>query len=241
MNAPPFDLLPDLFAGLKLTVLMFAGGGALAIVVAFIAELMRRAPFFAIRWLATTYVEVFRGTSALIQLFWFYYVLPRILPAIPAGGLFFNDTAIEPDRYLPATVVGILVLGLNYGAYGAEIIRGAINSTAQGQTEAGIALNLSPFQRMCHVILPQAVVRIMPPMGNLQIELLKNTALVQFISIAELTFQGKVLQQNTEGDRTLEIFGSILVIYFLLAVGVSLTFRGLERYLGRWRRLGDSR
>lgn len=117
-------------------------------------------------------MEVFRGTSALVQLFWFYFVLPMF------------------GMKLPALLVGIVVLGANAGAYGAEVVRGAILAVPAGQREAAVALNLTRARTIWRIILPQAVPAMLPPTGNLLIELLKNTALVSLITITDLTFRG---------------------------------------------------
>lgn len=217
---PPFDLLPALLNGLWVTAQVYIGAALFSVIVAFPAGLARLSPFLPLRWPAIAFIEVFRGTSALVQLFWFYYVLPQF-------GIF-----LDP---LP---VGILVLGLNYGAYGGELVRGAIRNIAPGQTEAAVALNMTPTQRMIRIILPQAVVQMLPPMGNLQIELLKNTALVSFISIADLTYQGKVLQEQS--PRTLQIFGLTLILYFGFALCITGVFRGIERVMSRGLRAGGA-
>ena len=209
----PFDLLPYLLEGVWVTMQVFAGATAFAAVAALVAGLARLAPLPPVRWLAGAYVEIFRGTSALVQLFWFYFVLPEF-------GIF-----------LEKRMVGIVVLGLNYGAFGAEIVRGAIRSIPRGQTEAAVALNLSSFDRMWRIILPQALVRMLPPWGNLEIEMLKNSALVLFIGVADLTYQSKVLQTDTQ--RTVEIFGLSLLLYFAMALAVTGVVRLLERFAGR--------
>lgn len=216
----PFDLLPTLLEGLGVTLMVLPGAALLALLIALLVGLCRRAPT---RWLsvpAAAYIEVFRGTSALVQLFWFYYVLPYF------------------GMQLSALPTAIVVLGLNHGAYGAEIVRGAVASIPRGQWEAAVALNMTSFQRMRYVILPQAVLRMLPPIGNLQIELLKNTALVYFISLHDLTYQGKLLQTATQ--RTAEIFGLTLLIYFLLALAITGSFRLLEAWLSRGRQMGGA-
>jgi len=217
----PFDLLPALLEGMWVTVEVFAGASVLAVAIALVAGLARLSRWRAVRWMTIGYIEVFRGTSALVQLFWFYYVLPLF--------------GVE----MSALTAGIAVLGLNYGAYGAELVRGAVSAVPGGQVEAAIALNMSPWVRMRRVILPQAMVRMLPPMGNLQIELLKNTALVYFISLHDLTFAGKILQTATQ--RTGEIFGLTLALYFVLAMVIVAGIRGLERVMGRGMRAGGVR
>jgi polar amino acid transport system permease protein len=211
----PFDLLPPLAQGLLATLEVTLGGAALALVMGFAGGLGRRSRTRAIRWLAVAYIEVFRGTSALVQLFWVFFVLP------------FLGVSVSP------LAAGVLVLGLNIGAYGSEVVRGALQA---GQREAAIALNLNPFHRMRYVIFPQAVVAMLPPYGNLLIELLKGTALVSLVSLNELTFAAQTLRADTL--RTPEIFSLVLVIYFLIAAVMTLGMRALERKLSGWRASG---
>ena len=135
---PPFDLLPTLWRGVGVTIELTLLATALAFFVSFIIGFGRLSKFKPIRAIATVYVEVFRGTSLLVQLFWAFFVLPHF-------GL-----SLTPMH------AGILVLGLNYGAYGSEIVRSTILSIPKAQTEAGIALNMTPRQIMLKVILPQA-------------------------------------------------------------------------------------
>jgi polar amino acid transport system permease protein len=218
---PPFDLLPSLLEGLVVTLKLTVGGAGVALLCSFAAGLGRMAPWWVLRFPATSYVEIFRGTSALVQLFWFYFVLP-----------FFGVN-------MDAMTAGILVLGLNTGAYGAEVVRGAIHAVPMGQKEAAVALNFSPFQRMRRVIVPQALVAMIPPAGNLLIELLKNTALVSLITLSELTFAAQTLRADTL--RTTEIFGLVLLLYFAVALFLTFCMRQLERYLGHGRDLGGLR
>jgi polar amino acid transport system permease protein len=215
------DLLPPLLDGTWVTVQVFAGATVFAVAAALVAGLARSSSRWPLRWAAAVYVEVFRGTSALVQLFWFYFVLPQF-------GIF-----------LSRMTVGIVVLGLNYGAYGAEIVRGAVRAVPRGQREAAIALNMPPVLRMRRIILPQALVRMLPQWGNIEIELLKNSALVQFIGIADLAWQGKVLAASTL--EVTQIFTVTLILYFGLALIVTGVVRLLERWLGRGLRAGGGR
>jgi polar amino acid transport system permease protein len=146
-----------------------------------------------------------------VQLFWAYFVLP--LMGIPLSPL----------------QAGILALGLNVGAYGAEVVRGAILAIPREQNEACVALNLSRWQQMRHVILPQAFVLMLPTFGNNAIELLKGTAVVSLISLSDMTFQAQVVRAQT--GSTAAPFLTILILYFLMAVLLSTFIRGLERRL----------
>ena len=188
-------------------------GSALALVMAFIAGLGRLSRFFAIRALATTYIEFFRGTSIFVQLFWVYFVLP------------FAGVTLTPMQ------AGVLALGLNVGAYGAEVVRGAIKSVPREQFEACIAVNLSRFQRMRHIILPQALPLMLPTFCNNAIELLKGTAVVSLISLTDMTFQAQVVRAQT--GSTLVPFGTILILYFAMSWTISFLMRRLERRVTR--------
>ena len=207
------ELMPPLITGLGVTLQLTLGGAALGIVAALIGGLLRLSLIRPVRWLAAAYIEVFRGTSALVQLFWFYFVLPLF------------------GVSLDATTVGILVLGLNAGAYGAEVVRGAIQAVPKGQSEAAVSLNLSRWNTMRRIILPQAVPAMLPPAGNLLIELLKNTALVSLITITDLTFSAQILRAETL--KTTEIFSLVLLMYFGAAMVIALMMRLLERWLAR--------
>lgn len=215
--SPPFDLIYALLPGAWLTLQLTLTAAALALLLSFAAGLGKLAPLWPLRAVASLYVEVFRGTSVLVQMFWFYFALPLF------------------GISLSAFVAGVLALGLNLGAYGAEIVRGAILSIPKGQYEAAIALNMSPVQRMYRIILPQALVLMLPSFGNLLIELLKATALVSLITLPDLTFRANGIRM-TQG-RTAEIFFILLLLYFVIAYPLTLMVRWLERRLSRYARL----
>lgn len=212
-----FDLLPLLLRGAWITIQLTLVSAGLALVMAIVAGVARMSGVWIVRFIAGAYIEVFRGTSVLVQMFWFFFALPLF------------GISLSPF------MAGVLALGLNVGAYGAEVVRGAVTSVPKGQTEASIALNMTPWQRLTRVILPQAFVLMLPPFGNLLIELLKATALVSLITIPEMTFRGTTLQQ-TQG-RTLEIFTWLLILYFLIAYPLTLGVRWVERRVGSFMRV----
>jgi len=214
------ELLPLLIQGAWVTLQVTFFGSLLAIAAAILAALGRMSPWRALRWFSIAYIEVFRGTSLLVQLFWLFFVLP--LPP-------FN---IELSSYS----VAIVGLGLHIGAYGAEVMRGAISSVAKGQYEASTALNFSAYTRFRRIILPQALLAAIPPGTNLLIELLKNTSLVSLITLSDLSFRARQLDQAT--FQTLEIFSLALVMYFIMAQAINLGMRALERRLARGRMRG---
>lgn len=208
-----FGYLRLILDGAVVTIELTTYGCVFALVMAIVAGLGRVSSLAPVRWLAVAYVEFFRGTSIFVQLFWAYYVLPLM-------GL-----TLSPLQ------AGVLALGLNVGAYGAEVVRGAILSVDRGQREAGIALNLTRTQAMRHVILPQAFVVMLPTFGNNAIELLKGTAIVSLISLADMTFQAQVVRSQT--GSTAFPFLTILVLYFAMASVISFGVRGLEKRLAR--------
>jgi polar amino acid transport system permease protein len=207
------EFLPGLLEGAWNTVKITAGACLLAVLCAFAAAMMKMYGRRPARWIAIAYIEIFRGTSALVQLFWLFFVLPRF------------GITLEP------MAVAILALGLNVGAYGAEVTRGAITAIPRGQWEATIALNMSRAQALRRIILPQALVGMIPPWGNLFIELLKCTALVSLITISDLAF--KAQQMNATTYRTVEIFSIVLVFYLAIAMLITIAMQTAERVAAR--------
>lgn len=207
------NALPQLWAGLQVTVQVAAGAFLVALAFSFAAGLARLSPNILVRGIAVTYIEVFRGTSALVQLFWLFYVLP------------FFGVLLTPIQ------AGIIGLGLCTGAYGAEIVRAAVIAVPHGQRDAAVALNLTPFETLRHVVLPQAAIMILPPFGNLAIEIIKLTSLVSLVTLSDLTFVAHSI--NAVTMRAEEIFLVVLVIYFVLGSGVGFLTRALERRVGR--------
>ena len=200
--------------GTVLTVVQFLLATVVAVVVAVLFGLMRLSRNPGVRGVATVYIEIFRGTSLLVQLFWIFFVLPLF--------------GLNLDKF----VAGFLAVGLNMGAYGAELVRGAIRAVPKGQWEAAIALNMTDRKRMWRVILPQALVIMLPPWGNLVIEILKGTALVALISVADLMFE--VRQINIATFLSVQAFGTALIVYYVLArFLVTPVMRALERFMSR--------
>lgn len=205
------DILPSFWEGAKITIELTLYSAVIAFFLAFAAGFGRLSKFRAVRYIAATYVEIFRGTSLFVQLFWIYFALPLF------------------GIMLPKMVAGVLALSLNAGAYGSEIVRSTIISVPKGQTEAAIALNMTPWQRTWLVILPQALVMMLPAFGNLIIELLKGTALVSLVTLSDLTFVATVL--NSSIMRPTEIFSVLLIIYFVISLPFTRGIRWIEHRL----------
>ena len=159
------NILSYLSQGLWTTISIFLTATVISFAIAFAAGLSRLSGNIAIRGFTAFYVEVFRGTSLIVQLFWLYYAVPMLF-----------DINLGSNWW-----VGVIAVALNYGAYMSEVVRTSVVSVDKGQTEAGIALNLSRFQRMREIILPQALRLMLPEFGNYSIQILKGTALVSLI------------------------------------------------------------
>lgn len=217
--------LPYLLDGLFITLQLTVGGALLAFVVAIGLGLLARFENILLRGFARAVIEVFRGTSLLVQLFFLFFVLP--LPPF--------------NLELPSVLVGILGLGLNYGAYGAEVVRGSINSVARGQWEATTALSLSRSQRMRRVIFPQAWALMIPSLTNLLIQLLKGTAVVYLITIVDFTAELNKLRIDTD---VFFAYGLGLLVYFVFAYILTIAMNALEarakHRLGQGTRLRDA-
>ncbi len=199
----------DVVWGVGVTILITVLGAAGALVLAFVLGLMARADGAVPRTVARVVIEFFRGTSLLVQLWWLFFVLPQF------------------GWVLTPLAVGIMSFSLNFGAYGAEVVRGAINAVPKAQWEATVALNMSPYERMRRVILPQAIVGMIPPFANLLIQLLKSTPLVFTITLVDITAVTSAYR-SAEGN-TFFIFTVSLVVYFVLAYLLTLGMNALER------------
>lgn len=213
------EFLPTLLWATLVTIEILAFSAPLAIVTAFALGLACLSRFTPVRVGATMIVEFLRGVSALILLFWLFF-------AFPLFGL-----------NLPAKLCAIVALGLSAGSYGAEIVRGAILAVPKVQREAAVALNFSTAQRMFRILIPQALPSMLPPFGNLMVELLKSTSLASMVTIADLTF--RAVQLNATYLRTVETFTLVLCIYFVLALAITGLVRLLEWRLGRYRIRGQ--
>lgn len=204
------NALPRLGEGVLITLQLTAGGAALAFVVAVTLGLAARQELLLVRGAARVVIEFFRGTSLLVQLFWLFYVLPLM------------------GIRLDSLITGILALGLNYGAYGAEVVRGSINAVPRGQWEVATALSLSPVHRMRRVIWPQAWALMIPSLTNLLIMLLKGTAVAYVVLMHDLTYVTEQLRKST-GD-TFFSYGIGMIVYFLIALVLVLLANLVERH-----------
>ncbi|HDK7166508.1 TPA: amino acid ABC transporter permease [Clostridium botulinum] len=206
----PF-LLKATLVTIKITLLSFI----MAIILAFIVGVLRTYKFSKILDLIlNAYVEIFRGSPLLIQLFFIYYGLPSV--------------GIAMD----AEVAAVIGLALNGAAYMSEIIRAAILSIDRGQEEAGFSLGYTRFQNLRYIILPQAAQISVPPLVNGFSSLLKDTSLVSVISITELTRSGNLIYSRTA--RPFEVYLTLGLFYFVLTYIVSLCSKFIEKRNEKW-------
>lgn len=210
-------ILPALLQGLEQTLFLFAVTLVLALPLGLVCTLGSLSSFRPLRWLARLYILVFRGTPLMLQLFFVYFGLPFV-------GLTFNR--------VPAAVFTFV---LNYTAYFAEIYRAGIQSIDAGQYEAAKTLGFTPWQTLRFIILPQTVGRVLPPVCNETITLVKDTALVTAIGVAELL-------QAASGivNRDINVTAYLLaaLVYLLLTVVLTACFDRLERRFGQYLQRG---
>ncbi len=215
---PDLSLFNDhggqLIDGLKLTIVIWLLGAALAAALGFALSLALTAGNRVIAVFTRAYIELFRGTPLLAQLFLVYYGGPSV------------------GVTLDAFTVGVLGIGLYGAAYFAEIFRAGFASMAKDQIEAARSFGLSRYARIRHIILPQILVLVVPPSTNLIIILLKDTAILSVVTVPELTFQ--VTGITIETFTFVEPFLMLAVLYWALTELVSFLGRRLELRLGRY-------
>ena len=215
--------MPSILDGIWVTVQLTVLGALCAMLIALVFGLLQTVKFAVLRVIARIFVEFFRGTSLLVQLFWLFYVLPLL------------------GWELHPLFCGVLALALNYGAYGAEVVRGSIGSVPTGQYEAISALSLSPVRGMFRIIIPQAWALMIPSLSHLLIQLLKGTAIVNLISLADLYFQIGQMRAVT-GTWFAFLFG--LLAYFVIAwicvVGMNALEIRAKHRIGRGPSLMES-
>jgi polar amino acid transport system permease protein len=202
------ELIPLLLSGAAVTLEVTVLAAGLALLLSFLIGFARMSPFRPLRVVATAYVEILRGSSAMVQLYYLFFILPLF--------------GVE----LSPTTTAVIGLGLNSSAYGSEIVRASVLNVDPGQWDAARALHLPRIATLVRVILPQAMVIMLPSFLNLLIQLLKGTSLVSLITLMDLTFAGTALITTT--GRPTEVWTVVLVLYFLMAWPITRWGRSLE-------------
>jgi len=201
--------LPTLLTGAKLTVQLTSIAVFFGTILGTLAGIARISSGL-FKAVSAAYIDVIRGTPLLVQTFIIFYGLPSII-----------------QRPIPAYVAAVLALSINSGAYVGEIVRAGIQSIDRGQWEAAASLGHSRLQTMGYIILPQALKRTLPPLGNEFIALLKDSSLVSVIALEELVRKGQIIIGRT--FRPFEIWLAVAMIYFVMTFTVSRFVNLLER------------
>nr|WP_221195818.1 amino acid ABC transporter permease [Halomonas organivorans] len=199
-----------MLTGIPYTLLISFSGLALGFIIGIVFGLLRISPAKWLRWPAVAYIEIFRGTPVLVQVLFIFYGLPQLL-----GGP------------INALVAGIAAIAVNSGAYISEIVRGGVQSIERGQREAGLSLGLSRRQTFRYIIWPQALRRMIPPLGNQGIISIKDTSLFSVIGVGELVRQGQVYIATT--FNALEVYLMVAMLYLVVTLTLSVALRLLER------------
>lgn len=202
------SILPILLHGMIVTIEATIVGFAIALALGLIFAVLKGVPLKIISWPASVITEFFRDTPLLVQLFFLYYVLP--------------DYGI----ILPAFLTGALALGVQYSAYTAEVYRAGLEAVVKGQREAALALDLSPARTFTHIILPQAVPRVIPALGNYLVSIMKDVPVLSVVTVLEMLNVAKII-----GDQTFEYMIPLSMvggIYLILTLVASTLVRTLD-------------
>ena len=205
------SILPILLIGMKVTVEATILGFLVALLLGLVLALLRRVPLRIIAWPTAVVIEFLRDTPLLVQLFFLYYVLPK-----------YGVT-------LPALFTGVLALGVQYSAYTSEVYRAGLDAIDRGQIEAATALNLSRARLYRTIILPQAIPRIIPALGNYLVSMIKDTPVLSTVTVLEMLNLAQII-----GDRTYRYLIPLTIVgalFLLLTVIASTAVNRLDRML----------
>jgi polar amino acid transport system permease protein len=212
------DSIPILNKAALLTLELTAGAVAIGVVIGLFMALARLSKLKLVRVGAIAYIDFFRGTPLLVQIFLVYFLIPKFL-----------HWETLPDNY--QYIAGVLAMGLNSGAYIAEIFRAGIQSIDRGQSEAARSLGMSHSQSLRYVILPQAFKRVIPPLGNEFIALLKDSSLLSIIAIQELFYSAKIIAGRTY--QPIPMYVAVALYYLVMTQLISQWVSYMERRLGK--------
>lgn len=209
--------IPPLLSGAQVTIGLTVTSVSAGVIISLFLALGKMSKNLVVNKFCSAYVFFFRGTPLLMQLYFIYYALPMISPIfiVRTGDQFF-------DRFIPA----FITFALNTAAYCAEIIRAAIQSIDKGQFEASRALGLSYPQTMTLVVIPQAIRRLIPPIGNEFIMVLKDASLVSMIALIDITKATRSIEGST---RSALVYLPAMVLYLIITAVFSFIFHRLEK------------
>jgi polar amino acid transport system permease protein len=228
--------LPFLLQGAAVTIILSIISVVFAMILGFLGAMGRLSRFAPVRWLATTYVEVVRGTPILVQLLMWYFGIGVVLSQAgfdPQNAAFqfmtvFQSNSLVPDGFT-AFFYGVIGLSFNYGAYLTEVFRAGIESVQKGQSEAALSLGLNSSQVMRRIVLPQAIRITMPPFTNNFITLVQDTALLSTIAVLELQQQmSTIADPLLDANKKLFIYILGALVYLAICYPLALLSRYLE-------------
>lgn len=205
-----FRNLGPLWEGLIVTIELTIAANAIGLTLGFVLALLVMSRWATIRLPVTLFIEFFRCTPAIIQIVWFFYCVPMLF-----------------NVFLGSITMGVLALGLNLAAFNAEAYRAAIQAVPKEQLDAGVALGLTPLQRVFYIVLPTAVRNSIPVLLTNGIGIFQQTALVAIVAVQDLMYQGKTLATQTY--RPIETFTIVALVYFAVSFPVSQIVGYLER------------
>jgi polar amino acid transport system permease protein len=211
---------PGLGKGLTVTFQVSAVALAMGLLLGLPAAMMRAYAPRWMRWVSVGYIEIFRGTPLLVQLFVIYYGLPDIARMLKGAGLPGDFLILRP------MVAAYLALGLNSGAYQAEYFRGAIQAIKTGQIMAARALGMSRLQSIVHIVLPQAVRLALPAWSNEVAYMVKYSSVVFTVSVPDLFARGQFI--ISKHYNPIEILSTVGIIYLLAVLGIATLMGHLE-------------
>jgi len=211
LNTIFFSWMPQLLAGAQITIGLTVTSVTAGLVLGLFLALGKMSKNIIINKLCSIYIFFFRGTPLLMQLFFIYYALPKIFPFMTIN-----------SRFLAA----FIAFSLNCAAYCAEIIRSAICSIDKGQFEASRALGLSYAQTICFIIIPQSIRRLIPPVGNEFIMMLKDVSLVSMIALVDIT---RVMRNIESSAGSALVYIPAMFLYLIITAIFEYVFRKLEK------------
>ena len=222
--------------GLATTVRVSVWSALVAAIIGLAMGLARVSKSLFLRLVSRTYVEMVRNIPPLVFLFVvFFFLSSQIVPALgiepwvrtlSPDARWWIALLVGPPEFLPAVLSAVVCLGLFEGAYVTEIVRAGIQSVPRGQTEAGLAAGLTPNATLRHIVLPQALSNMTPPLAGQFISLVKDSSIVSLVSVQDLTFLGSEVAGTT--SRVFETWIIVAVLYFCLCFSLSMLFRQLE-------------
>ena len=224
VKADPFwDILLFVRDGVAVTALITISSFALTLIVGLIGGLGRLARNPFLHGIATLYVEIVRGIPLLVQLIWWYFAFPAVVQQI---GEWLHISVIANYQSNPI-FTAIIAITVCYGAYMSEIYRAGIQSIPKGQIEAARSLGMTHFQSMRHVILPQAVRVVLPPVGNEFVALLKDSCLVSVVAVADLTRRGR--EYMAVHFNPIEVWTMVALLYLVMTLFASRGVAWIEK------------